>query len=85
MPFYLITVHLKAERRPNKPGAPSEELRQGIRQWRSPDLDKIYQICSTRCRQKWGDRVIRFSCVMISRYSLEFQAYARGRERKRIA
>jgi hypothetical protein len=81
MPFYLITVHLKEERKATPTGKRGEEVRRGVRQWKSPDLDKVFQICAGKCRQKWGDRVIHFDCVMISRYSGEYQAHVRTQVR----
>ena len=84
MPFYLITVHLKEERKATPQGKRTEEMRKGIRQWKSPDLDKVYQICAAKCRQKWGDRLLHFDCVMISRHSGEYLAHIRGLERRKL-
>jgi len=83
MPFYLITVCLKEERRATPTGKRNEELRKGIRQWKSADLDKVYQICVAKCRQKWGERMLHFDCVMISRHSEAYHTYVRGRERRK--
>jgi hypothetical protein len=83
MPFYLITVCLKGERVATPTGKRSDVLSKGVRQWKSPDLDKVFQICAAKCRQKWGDRVISFDCVMISRHSGTYLDYIRGLEKKK--
>jgi len=82
MPYYEIIMQIKTTSAGI--GGQHTDVKEVrvIRNWPSSDIDRLYMVCSGKCRKKWGDKLINFNCQMISKYSSTYNQYLRQRIKK---
>ena len=73
MPVYLFTIVVMDS-------ASGRQIKEGVMEYKSPDLDRVYQGGEARCRQKWGNSLESFDCVMVSKQSVRFKQYLAVKE-----
>ncbi|MDR3712353.1 MAG: hypothetical protein P4L51_06030 [Puia sp.] len=83
MPFYQLIIRLSVSSPGRSTGQDEIKEIRVIRNWASTDLDRIYLVCSAKCRDKWGDKLLDFDCRMISRHSSLYIQYVRAQAERR--
>jgi len=73
MPFYRIDITLRCA----KPPGPDRVV-SVVRQYREPDIEKIWHVLELKSRQKWDTALKTFSCVQISKRSTDYQEYLKS-------
>jgi hypothetical protein len=70
MPFYKIDIRLRCAQPPGP-----ERVISVVRQYKEPDIEKVWHILEVKSRKKWESAMKAFSCVQISKRSEEYQEY----------
>jgi hypothetical protein len=76
LPLYKVTIFLEKD----------EQMTAGrmisvFREFKDPDLDRIWHILENKCAVKWGRKMNSFDCVMISKRSPDYLKYVRDLQR----
>lgn len=70
MPFYRIDITLRCA----SPTG-SDRVISVVRQYKEPDIEKVWHILEVKSRKKWDTAMKSFACVQISKRSKEYQGF----------
>ena len=77
MPFYKISISLKKGDQ-----SVSGQMISVIREYKEPDLDRIWHMLHVKCEEKWGRKLSSFDCVRISKRSPHYLKWIKERQQK---
>ena len=77
MPFYKISISLKKSDQ-----SVSGQTISVIREYREPDLDRVWHMLHVKCEEKWGRKLNSFDCVKISKRSPHYLKWIKDRQQK---
>ena len=55
-----------------------------IREYKEPDLDRVWHMLHVKCEEKWGRKLSSFDCVKISKRSPHYLKWIKDRQKKKI-
>ena len=71
MPYFLITVQVKDRKKV-----------EAVREYPERDLEQVYLKLRYKANEKYGQALLYFNCVMVSKHSAEVRAYVDGLGKK---
>lgn len=77
MPFYKISISLKKNDQ-----SVSGQTISVIREYKEPDLDRVWHMLHVKCEEKWGRKMNSFDCVRISKRSPHYLKWIKERQQK---